>query len=50
MADASSILFAGFLGVASGFRLNPRGPINVAIINEGAQRDFAGRPHWIGAR
>ena len=41
MADASSILLAGFLGVVSGFLASiPVGPINVAIINEGAQRGF----------
>jgi len=41
MADASSIFFAGSLGVASGFLASiPVGPINVAIINEGAQRGF----------
>lgn len=41
MADASTILFAAILGMASGFLASiPVGPINVAIINEGAQRGF----------
>ena len=41
MADAYSILFAAFLGVISGFLASiPVGPINVSIINEGAQRGF----------
>lgn len=41
MADIPSILFAAFLGTVSGFLASiPVGPINVAIINEGAQRGF----------
>lgn len=41
MEDVSAILFAGFLGVVSGFLASiPVGPINVAIVNEGARRGF----------
>lgn len=37
----SSILFAAFLGMLSGFLASiPVGPINIAIINEGARRGF----------
>lgn len=41
MEDIYSILFAAFLGLVSGFLASiPVGPINIAIINEGAQRGF----------
>jgi threonine/homoserine/homoserine lactone efflux protein len=41
MADISSIVFAGVIGLISGFLISiPVGPINITIINEGAQRGF----------
>jgi threonine/homoserine/homoserine lactone efflux protein len=41
MADATSILSALVLGLLSGFVFSiPIGPINLAIINEGAKRGF----------
>jgi threonine/homoserine/homoserine lactone efflux protein len=41
MMDASAILTAGVIGFFSGFVFSiPVGPINLAIINEGAQRGF----------
>ncbi len=41
MADLSSALFAMLIGIVSGFLFSiPVGPINLAIINEGAQRGF----------
>jgi len=41
MMEVYSILFAVFLGFVSGFLASiPVGPINIAIINEGARRGF----------
>jgi threonine/homoserine/homoserine lactone efflux protein len=41
MADLNSALFAMLIGLVSGFLISiPVGPINLAIINEGAQRGF----------
>lgn len=41
MAEFSSILLAGVIGLLSGFVVSiPVGPINLAIINEGATRGF----------
>ena len=41
MADVSSIISAGVIGLFSGFVFSiPVGPINLAIINEGAKRGF----------
>ncbi|MBM3839020.1 MAG: hypothetical protein FJ398_13840 [Verrucomicrobia bacterium] len=41
MVELYSILFAVFLGFASGFLASiPVGPINIAIVNEGARRGF----------
>jgi L-lysine exporter family protein LysE/ArgO len=41
MVDTGAIITAGVIGVCSGFIFSiPVGPINLAIINEGAQRGF----------
>jgi threonine/homoserine/homoserine lactone efflux protein len=41
MVDVSSIISAGIIGLISGFVFSiPVGPINLAIINEGAKRGF----------
>jgi threonine/homoserine/homoserine lactone efflux protein len=41
MIDLFPIVFAGLLGVASGFLVSiPVGPVNVTIINEGMNRGF----------
>src|SRR3954451_21449253 len=41
MVDVNTIFTAFFIGVVSGFLISiPVGPINLAIINEGAKRGF----------
>jgi threonine/homoserine/homoserine lactone efflux protein len=41
MSDLERILFAGLVGCFSGFLISmPVGPVNLTIVNEGAQRGF----------
>ncbi len=48
MDDVWQLVIAGFTGLLSGFLVSmPIGPINISVINEGAQRGFA-RALWIG--